>query len=152
MSKRADASPGGFTPSLLHHVEQVCDQFEAAWKSAASTGQRPRIADYLGDTPEPERSTLLRELVALDIDYRREAGEQPQPEEYRAWLPSLDLSGWVRKNSEDPKKQPHRRSASPLPEDPPLVAKDSRATRSSTLSGSDGTSSAERQFLQPGTV
>jgi hypothetical protein len=39
----------------------VCDRFELAWQAS----QRPRIEDYLDDTPEPERSILLRELVAL---------------------------------------------------------------------------------------
>ena len=75
MTEQASSGRDDLTPSLVHLLEQVCDQFEAAWKTA-STGQRPRIADYLGDAPEPERSALLRELIALDIAYRRQAGEQ----------------------------------------------------------------------------
>jgi serine/threonine-protein kinase len=72
-------------------VDQICDRFEAAWKAAAATGQRPRIEDYLGDTPESERALLLRELIALDMVYRRRAGESPGEQDYRDLLPSLEL-------------------------------------------------------------
>jgi serine/threonine protein kinase/WD40 repeat protein len=68
-------------------IDEICDRFEQAWKA----GSRPRIEDYLGDCAEPERSVLLRELIALEIDYRRRAGEQPQAEEYRARFSSLNL-------------------------------------------------------------
>ena len=34
----------------------------------------------------------MRELIALDIDYRRRAGEQPEVHDYQARLPSVDLS------------------------------------------------------------
>jgi hypothetical protein len=50
-------------------VDKACDQFEDAWKA----NQRPRIEDYLGDTPEPERSELLRELERLDAHYRSQS-------------------------------------------------------------------------------
>jgi WD40 repeat protein/tRNA A-37 threonylcarbamoyl transferase component Bud32 len=68
-------------------VNAACEPFELAWKA----GRRPRIEDYLGDTPEPERSALVRELIALDTYYRRQAGEDPRPEEYRVRFPGLDL-------------------------------------------------------------
>jgi serine/threonine protein kinase/WD40 repeat protein/tetratricopeptide (TPR) repeat protein len=74
--------------SGARRVNEVCNRFELAWQA----GQRPRIEDYLGDTPEPEQSDLVRELVALDIDYRRQAGEEPQVDEYRARFPSLALA------------------------------------------------------------
>jgi hypothetical protein len=64
--------------ALGRRVDQVCDAFEAAWRA----GRRPAIADYLGDTPEPARSVLLRELIALDAIYRRQAGEAPRPGDY----------------------------------------------------------------------
>jgi serine/threonine protein kinase/WD40 repeat protein/Tfp pilus assembly protein PilF len=72
----------------MRRIDAVCAQFEKAWK----TGPRPRIDDYLGDLQEPERSLLVRELIALDIDYRRHAGEQPQARDYQTQWPSLDLS------------------------------------------------------------
>jgi tetratricopeptide (TPR) repeat protein/tRNA A-37 threonylcarbamoyl transferase component Bud32 len=64
--------------SLALRVEQVCNGFEAAWKA----GQRPRIEDHLGSTPEPERLVLLRELLAVDVEYRHNNGEDVTPQEY----------------------------------------------------------------------
>src|SRR5262249_28734767 len=69
-------------------IDQVCQRFEAAWKA----GQRPRIEDYLREMPEPGRSALLRELILLEADYRRLAGETPRPEDYERF-PDLDPSG-----------------------------------------------------------
>jgi hypothetical protein len=69
-------------------VNTACDGFEEAWQA----GQRPRIEDFLGKVPEAEQAALLRELVALDMVYRRQAGEQPQFEDYRARFPDVSLS------------------------------------------------------------
>ncbi|HEX8203137.1 MAG TPA: hypothetical protein VF590_21860, partial [Isosphaeraceae bacterium] len=69
--------------SLLWRVDRACDGFEAAWKA----GRRPRIEDHLGDATGPDRVALLRELVPLDVSYRRRHGERPSPREYRAWFP-----------------------------------------------------------------
>ena len=77
----------GDDPSLpLSQIERVvatCDRFEAAWRA----GQRPRVEDYLGDLPDPDRPALLRELLAMELEWRRRCGEQPTPREYRARLP-----------------------------------------------------------------
>jgi serine/threonine protein kinase len=77
--------------ALQRLVDQACDQFESAWLA----GRKPTLEDRLGDLPEPERSTLLRELVLLDVDYRRRAGEEPQPQDYLPRFPSLD-STWIK--------------------------------------------------------
>jgi WD40 repeat protein len=69
-------------------VNTACDGFEEAWQA----GQRPRIEDFLGKVPEAEQAALLRELVILDMVYRRQAGEQPQFEDYRARFPDVSLS------------------------------------------------------------
>jgi serine/threonine-protein kinase len=51
-----------------------------------------RIEDYLGDTPEPEQSALLRELLMLDLELRREKGESPTQQEYHLRFPEhVDL-------------------------------------------------------------
>jgi WD40 repeat protein len=71
--------------SAEYRIHAACNRFELAWQA----GQRPRIEDYLGELPEPERSALVRELAALDLDYRRRAGEDPRPDEYRARFPGL---------------------------------------------------------------
>ena len=53
--------------SAALRIEQACDHFEAAWKAGAA----PRIEDCLDGWTEPERSALLRELIYLDLYYRR---------------------------------------------------------------------------------
>jgi WD40 repeat protein/serine/threonine protein kinase len=72
--------------TLSRRADQECDHFEAAWKA----GRRPRIEDHLAAVPEAERPTLLRELILLEIDYRRLAGERPAAEEFLARFPDLD--------------------------------------------------------------
>jgi serine/threonine-protein kinase len=74
--------------SAEQRINEVCGRFESAWRA----GRRPRIEDYLGETPEPERSALTGELVALEIDYRRQAGEAPTADEYLARFPGLELA------------------------------------------------------------
>ncbi len=81
--------------SQARHVDQVCDQFEAAWNA----GQRPHIQDYLNNTPEAEQAALARELIALDLENRCRAGENPNPEDYQQWFPLLArewLAGLIR--------------------------------------------------------
>lgn len=60
--------------SLQQHVDEICLRFERAWRAK----QRPALEDYLGDTPEPERSFLKRELLALEMAYRQREGEVPK--------------------------------------------------------------------------
>jgi serine/threonine protein kinase/tetratricopeptide (TPR) repeat protein len=67
-----------WSPSLALRVEGICNRFEAACKA----GQRPQIAHFLGQTQEPERLVLLRELLAVEVEYRRKRGEEVTPEEY----------------------------------------------------------------------
>jgi serine/threonine protein kinase/formylglycine-generating enzyme required for sulfatase activity len=74
----------------------MCDRFEAAWKA----GERPHIEDYLAAVPEPERVALLHDLILLEVDYRRLAGDVPRPEEFLARFPALDRAWIVRELSE----------------------------------------------------
>ena len=93
----SDAAVPDATPvpvAVARHVDQVCDRFEAAWKAAGCTEQRPRIEDYLVDAPELERSALLRELIVLEVERRCLAGQGLRPEEYLARFPILE-SHWL---------------------------------------------------------
>jgi serine/threonine protein kinase len=58
-------------------VDEACVRFEAAWKAVGVGGAPPQIDQFLGDTPEPARSALLRELLALELAYRWRRAEQP---------------------------------------------------------------------------
>jgi WD40 repeat protein len=78
----------GLTPALLLHAEQVCRQFEAAWRR----GGRPRIEDFLQSEPGSTLlgRFLLEELLLIELEYRRRAGEPPRLEEYQQRFPDLD--------------------------------------------------------------
>ncbi len=83
-------------PSPLgRQVNEVCDRFEAQWKAATQTGRRPRIEDFLVDALPSQRGPLLRELVLMDVDYRRLAGEQPCIEDYGPRFRELE-EPWLR--------------------------------------------------------
>jgi serine/threonine-protein kinase len=57
-------------------LNAVCDRFEAAWKAALGQGgQPPRIETYLDDVRAAERPVFLRELVLLDVAYRKQRGK-----------------------------------------------------------------------------
>jgi serine/threonine protein kinase/formylglycine-generating enzyme required for sulfatase activity len=64
-------------------VDAVCDRFEADWRA----GRSPRIEDLVDQVPEPFQDLLLRELIVLDVELRREQGEWPSVEEYQARFP-----------------------------------------------------------------
>jgi len=69
------ADSEALSPQQIRHVEQVCDRFEAAWQATGSAAS-PRIEDFLGDAPEPERRILFRELLVLELAYRRRRGSR----------------------------------------------------------------------------
>jgi predicted ATPase len=67
-------------------VDMACDRFESAYRA----GPRPALESHLAEVPEQHRGVLLRELILLDIDYRRRAGESPSAEDYRRRFPELN--------------------------------------------------------------
>jgi serine/threonine-protein kinase len=67
-------------------IDRVCDRFEAAWQA----GPRPRIETFLAGLPDEEASAALRELVALEVELRRRAGEGPTDDEYRRRFPGQE--------------------------------------------------------------
>jgi serine/threonine protein kinase len=83
MSDRPDPSGAALSPSGCELVNLICDRFEAAWRG----GQLPRIEDYLNDVPQAGRPALFRELLALELAYRRRDGEAPAVEGYRQRFP-----------------------------------------------------------------
>jgi hypothetical protein len=105
-------------PSVALRIDGVCHSFEAAWQTSPG-GPRPRIEDYLGDRPEPERSLLLRELLLLEQACRRRAGERPAPAEYQARFPEhADLVRAVGDAADLETPPPPRGHASDLFADP----------------------------------
>ena len=61
--------------SKLRHIDRVCDRFEAALKA----GEQVAADDFLGDTKEPERSALKKELEAVGAQFQKSANKEGQP-------------------------------------------------------------------------
>ena len=78
------------TDSELWRIDQIlADGFETAWKWA----RHPRIEAYLQPTTGPYRQVLLRELLLLDVHYRRLQGETPRITDYQHRFPEL-IESW----------------------------------------------------------
>jgi hypothetical protein len=82
-SPRTDESRG---LAAARRIDAIANRFEDAWKS----GQRPAIEGFLADVPDSDHAALLRELITLDIDYRRRRGEVPHTTQV---LTEVTLSG-----------------------------------------------------------
>jgi WD40 repeat protein/serine/threonine protein kinase len=70
---------------LERRLEAICRPFEAAWQAAGERGTPPRIEDYLAGVAPTERWPLLRELVQVELHYRRV--QAPPVEEYALRFP-----------------------------------------------------------------
>jgi serine/threonine protein kinase len=78
MSDTGDTASWSLPPSEARRVDQLCNDFEAAWKE----GLHPDLAAYLARASGPERPALLAELLQVEIAYRRKRSEEPRPAEY----------------------------------------------------------------------
>ncbi|MEX0866961.1 MAG: serine/threonine-protein kinase, partial [Pirellulales bacterium] len=78
--------PRDQTPrSVAERIDLICDAFEDSWRS----GQRPTLSSFLQQTMPSEQRQLFRELVMLDIEYRRRQGETVRPGDYLTELPEF---------------------------------------------------------------
>ena len=55
----------------LRRIDALCIEFEKAWRD----GKGPRIESYLQRMCEPDRPDLLRELITVEVELRREEGQ-----------------------------------------------------------------------------
>ncbi|HEV2948376.1 MAG TPA: serine/threonine-protein kinase [Gemmataceae bacterium] len=86
----------GFTwslpPELARDVEKACSAFEEAWITTAKGNSRPEIEQFLRNIPERGRLILLREMLEVELAYRRQAHETPTAQEYLLRFPNdVDL-------------------------------------------------------------
>ena len=86
MSDTPELAESTLPADLAARVDALCDRFEAAWQA----GQHPRLEEYLAGAPEAGRTRAAWELLRVEAHYRRRAGEQPEPSEYRDRVPMLD--------------------------------------------------------------
>ena len=66
-------------------VEQVCEDFESAWRA----GRDPDIESFLGETSGCERAYLLYCLLQLEIEYKRSGGRAADCSEYEKRFPEF---------------------------------------------------------------
>ncbi len=65
-------------------IDAAADRFERQWNAGPD---RPRIEDCLEVAEPNQRAQLLEELVRVECEIRRAAGEQPSPAEYLIRFP-----------------------------------------------------------------
>ncbi len=75
---------GSLPWAVVEQIDQACDEFESAWRE----DRRPRIEDYLERTDSEGRSTLLRAILATELELRRIEGETPSLLEYLSRFPT----------------------------------------------------------------
>jgi serine/threonine protein kinase len=69
--------------SAVTRLDDACSRFEESWQA----GQRPRLEDFLAGSDGPERLALLRELLRLEVYYRRRAGDRTAASDYATRIP-----------------------------------------------------------------
>ena len=87
MSERREPREFRETPSersVLVQIEQLCDEFERAWKS----GLRPPIEQFLARTTAAGRRELLAHLLEVEVELRSAAGEELRLDEYCERFPA----------------------------------------------------------------
>jgi serine/threonine-protein kinase len=67
-------------------VHASCEEFECRWRA----GDRLTIEDLIERAEHADRVVLLEELVVLELELRRDGGERPGLDEYRARFPAAD--------------------------------------------------------------
>ncbi len=70
--------------SPLVQKEQLCDEFEAAWRK----GNRPQIEAFLARADSASRDKLLDGLLEIELEYRSRAGESVTVDQYRSRFPA----------------------------------------------------------------
>lgn len=135
-----ERAPGSAADDLAEArlIHQVCERFEAAWRAGPN---RPRAEDHLSGTPSPK---LVEELLALEIELRREGGERPVAFEYLQRFPERrDLIAGLFQGLAPDDRDPEETAAWPAPS--PASAP---PPRHSTLM--DSGPGDERPALEPG--
>jgi serine/threonine-protein kinase len=70
--------PGQQKLELLRKIDAIADRFDALW----SAGERPQLEDWISSVKPQVQSDLLAELLAIELEWRTEAGETPDSAEY----------------------------------------------------------------------
>jgi hypothetical protein len=71
-------SRSSLSPSEVMQIDQICDAFDRDWHA----NRQPKIEDFLANIAAELRDDLLRELIATELDLRREGGQDVSRQEY----------------------------------------------------------------------
>jgi serine/threonine protein kinase/formylglycine-generating enzyme required for sulfatase activity len=71
---------------LNRRIDAICTQFERQWRD----GRSPRIDEFMDQIPAAGRARGLRELIAVEVELRREAGQVFDIESYLARFPDQE--------------------------------------------------------------
>ncbi len=83
MSSSDPISTDSFQIESLRQIADACERFNASWRHEP----RPPLEAYLNKVSKADRPQLLLELIALELELRREQGEKPVLAEYLARFP-----------------------------------------------------------------
>ncbi len=85
---------------VMIRVNRACNRFEQRWL----TGERPDVEAMLDDLDPADRDAFLRELLPLEIEYRRRAGSDVSLEQYKDRFPDAEES-WLAALLEKPPEE-----------------------------------------------
>jgi serine/threonine protein kinase len=112
-----EAAPASSAAESWQLIEVYLHPFERAWQS----GSRPALEKFLPSEGSISfRRRVLRELIEVDLERRRRAGEPARREEYLARYPELG-TGWLSQTPTIPHGPPPPDSISLPPLTPPFV-------------------------------
>ena len=75
-------------------IDTICDQFEAEWTNSLKSDKNVRPSLEQFSQRSPFRDALLRELLFIELAYRRNLGERPTREEYSAKGIQIGEAAW----------------------------------------------------------
>ena len=85
--------PGDLSLSAQQRNHEICEQFEGAWKSYLDGNQeeskRPNINSFLDGLEAINKRIVFRQLLDLDLFYRRKHEESPKPADYLNAFPEF---------------------------------------------------------------
>ncbi|MFO0959412.1 MAG: serine/threonine-protein kinase [Isosphaeraceae bacterium] len=70
-------------------IDEAADRFEKQWQDGPV---RPLIEHFLDEAPADRRAHLLEELLRVELELRRAAGERPAVDEYLVRFPDDDAA------------------------------------------------------------
>jgi eukaryotic-like serine/threonine-protein kinase len=77
---------GGLPVEQAIELDRLCNEFELSWRN----GHPRSIENTLAGVANALRQAAVRELVEIDVFYRKQAGGSPRVEDYSARFPNLD--------------------------------------------------------------